>query len=141
VRTLVSRGREGCRSGDCWVDGGIPLAHVLESSSCDPHTLVLCIDGQSHSRAACGRRHRVSVSSRISRFSLVDGVEIFRTSSTSIAIPLQRGSGCRDLCGWLSGARRWVNLRQQSDASSSRQVKSPHSKYKEISAGNWISSR
>ncbi len=75
MRTLVSRGCEGCHHGVCGVNGGISLAHVLEGSSSDPHTLVLCVDGESHSSAACGRRHRVKT--RISMFSPVDGAEIF----------------------------------------------------------------
>jgi len=93
VRTLASRGSEGCRSGICGVDGGIALAHILESSSSDSHILVLCIDGQSHSRAARGRRHRAR--SCISGLGLVGRVDNFRTSSSSIKMPMQSKSGRR----------------------------------------------
>jgi hypothetical protein len=56
---------------------------------------------------------------------LVDRVNIFRASSTSIAMPTQRGSGCRGALLMVgAGHEGWVNLRQQSDASSSGQVKS-----------------
>ena len=91
VRTLVSRGSEGCWNGVCGVDGGISLAHVFESSSSDPHILVLCVDGQGRSRAARGRRH--CSQSRISRLGLVGRRENLCIRSTSIAMPMQSSSG------------------------------------------------
>lgn len=143
VGTLVSRGSEGCHHGVCGVGGGISLAHVLEGSSSDPHALVLCIDGEGHSRAACGRRHRVKTGMWM--FSPVDGVDILSYSldvDNNANAESPRLQGALGMVEWGTKVGGSVgSTRQQSDAWPQGQVKRKAGKLAHSDDGNLIGSR